>query len=120
MKIIKVPFPPIRDIFRGFYSGPWYKKTVAWICTFLLAVLLFLMAVDCNLFFLFGSTPEDPRPKINEVLAIYSQLGIRADVEARIAKLHESAMRHLDAVSRPDNAKEPLRKLACSLLDRNV
>ena len=69
---------------------------------------------------LFSSTPDNPASKIKEVLDIYSQLDIRSEVEARIAELHEKAMHHLDAVSCPASAKEPLRKLACSLLDRNV
>ncbi len=69
---------------------------------------------------LFSSTPDNPASKIKEVLDIYSQLDIRSEVEARIAELHEKAMHHLDAVSCPASAKEPLHKLACSLLDRNV
>ena len=67
-----------KHLFRRIYSGPWYKKTVAWICTFLLAVLLFLMAVDCNLFFLFGSTPDlddIKNPTVSEASEVYSADG---------------------------------------------
>ena len=69
---------------------------------------------------LFATTPQDPTAKIDEVLSIYSQLDIRNDVDQRIAGHHASAMRHLDAIDRPDSAKQPLRELACSLLDRNI
>ena len=69
---------------------------------------------------LFATTPQDPTAKINEVLDIYNSLDIRHSVEQRIAQLHDNAMRHLDRIQRPDDAKQPLRQLACNLLDRNV
>lgn len=69
---------------------------------------------------LFATTPSDPQHKIDEVLEIYSQLDIRSHVEQRIAELHSRAMRNLDSIDRPEEAKKTLRQLACSLLDRNI
>ena len=66
------------EILRRIYSGPWYKKIAVWICTFLLSILLFFVAVDMNLFFLFGSTPsfsDIKNPTVNEASEIYSADG---------------------------------------------
>ena len=67
-----------KEILRRIYSGPWYKKIAVWICTFLLSILLFFVAVDMNLFFLFGSTPsfsDIKYPTVNEASEIYSADG---------------------------------------------
>ena len=67
-----------KEILRRIYSGPWYKKIAVWICTFLLSILLFFVAVDMNLFFLFGSTPsfsDIKNPTVNEASEIYSADG---------------------------------------------
>ncbi|MBP5190174.1 MAG: polyprenyl synthetase family protein [Bacteroidales bacterium] len=69
---------------------------------------------------LFSTTPDNPEEKISEVIDIYNQLDIRSDVEQHIAQLHKKAMQELDRTNRQDTAKQPLRELACSLLDRNV
>lgn len=65
-------------IIRKTYTGPWYKKTAVWICTFFLSILFFFIAVDCNLFYLFGSSPsfaDIKNPNINEASEIYSADG---------------------------------------------
>lgn len=67
-----------KEILRRIYSGPWYKKIAVCICTFLLSILLFFVAVDMNLFFLFGSTPsfsDIKNPTVNEASEIYSADG---------------------------------------------
>ena len=67
-----------KEILRKTYSGPWYKKTAAWICTFFLCILFFFVAVDLNLFYLFGSTPgfsDIKNPTVNEASEIYSADG---------------------------------------------
>ena len=63
---------------KRIYSGPWYKKTAAWICTFFLSILFFFIAVDLNLFYLFGSTPsfsDIKNPTVSEASEIYSADG---------------------------------------------
>ena len=67
-----------KGILRRIYTGPWYKKTAAWICTFFLFLVLFFVAVDINLFNLFGSTPsfdDIKNPTIDEASEIYSADG---------------------------------------------
>lgn len=60
------------------YSGPWYKKIAVWICTLSLLITAFFIAIDCNLFFLFGSTPgfdEIENPTVSEASEVYSADG---------------------------------------------
>ena len=67
-----------KGILRRIYTGPWYKKTAAWICTFFLFLVLFFVAVDFNLFNLFGSTPsfdDIKNPTVDEASEIYSADG---------------------------------------------
>ncbi len=70
---------PIAGFFRKLYSGPWYKKVAVWFATFILIVILFLVAVDCNFCYLFGRSPgfadiEDP--VVNEASEVYTCDGV--------------------------------------------
>ena len=69
---------------------------------------------------LFCTLPDDPTQKINEVLNIYAQLGIRTDVENAISDFHQKAMQHLACINQPDYNKTALIELANKLLNRNV
>lgn len=42
---------------RAIYGGRWYKRIVMWILTLIITFILFLGAVDLNLFGLFGPSP---------------------------------------------------------------
>ena len=64
-----------RNILRKIYSGPWYKKHAVWFATFVLAVILFFMAVDCNFCYLFGRSPgfaDIKDPVTNEASEVYT------------------------------------------------
>ena len=70
---------PIAGFFRKLYSGPWYKKVAVWFATFILIVILFFVAVDCNFCYLFGRSPgfadiEDP--VVNEASEVYTCDGV--------------------------------------------
>ena len=57
------------------YSGPWYKRTVAWLVTFLVVVILFFVAVDWNFCYLFGRSPgfnDIKNPVVNEASEVYT------------------------------------------------
>ena len=61
--------------FRRIYSGPWYKKTAAWIATFFVIVIMFFVCVDCNFCYLFGRSPgfDDIKdPVVNEASEVYT------------------------------------------------
>ena len=61
--------------FTGLYRGPWYKKTIVWIVTFVLSVVLLLAAVDVNFLGLFGKSPgfkDIENPVNSEASEIYS------------------------------------------------
>ena len=63
------------DFFRRIYSGPWYKKTAAWIATFFVIVIMFFVCVDCNFCYLFGRSPgfDDIKdPVVNEASEVYT------------------------------------------------
>ena len=67
-----------KSLLRKTYTGPWYKKTAVWICTFFISILFFFIAVDLNLFYLFGSTPgfsDIKNPVVDEASEIYSADG---------------------------------------------
>ncbi|MGN0232838.1 MAG: transglycosylase domain-containing protein [Bacteroidaceae bacterium] len=60
---------------RKVYGGPWYRKVLAWAVTLVLLPVLTLVAVDCNLFGLFGRSPgfsDIRRPVVSEASEIYS------------------------------------------------
>ena len=61
--------------FISLYQGPWYKKTIVWIVTFFLSVVLLLVAVDVNFLGLFGKSPgvkDIENPVNSEASEIYS------------------------------------------------
>ena len=47
----------IRKALHAIYGGPWWQKIIAWISTIVLALILFLGAVDINFLWLFGRSP---------------------------------------------------------------
>lgn len=46
-----------KKIWHAIYGGRWYKRVVMWFLTLIVLFLLFLGAVDINIFGLFGSSP---------------------------------------------------------------
>jgi len=62
---------------RRMYGGRWYKRIAMWIVTLIILFLLFLGAVDYNLFGLFGPSPgfsdiKNPENFTSEASEIYS------------------------------------------------
>lgn len=60
------------------YSGKWYRKIAVWTVTFVFMLILLLVAVDSNLFYLFGKSPgykDIENPEVNEASEIYSADG---------------------------------------------
>ncbi|MCR4995023.1 MAG: penicillin-binding protein [Bacteroidales bacterium] len=47
----------LKPLLKRLYSGPWYKRTIVWFCTIVIALLLLLVAVDINFLWLFGKSP---------------------------------------------------------------
>ncbi len=67
-----------KSIVKRIYTGPWYKKIAVWICTLVFSGLAFFFAIDSNLFYLFGSTPdfdEIKDPTVSEASEVYSADG---------------------------------------------
>ena len=65
----------IKSLACRIYGGPWWKRILVWLLTLLALLLLFLGAVDINLFGLFGRSPgfRDIRnPETSEASIIYS------------------------------------------------
>ncbi len=46
-----------KTIIKQIYTGPWYKRTIVWFCTVVIAFILLLGAVDVNFLWLFGKSP---------------------------------------------------------------
>ncbi len=69
---------------------------------------------------LFSTTPDDPQPKIEQVLQIYNQIKIKEQTEKQIAQYHEAAIGYLDSVNLPHESKQPLFELTQKLLNRNI
>jgi geranylgeranyl diphosphate synthase type II len=67
---------------------------------------------------LFSSTPADTNTKVQRVLQIYSDLGIRSQVEQAIDQQFLQAASCLDQIQVPDQNKTPLRDLAATLSGR--
>lgn len=64
-----------RRMLHTLYGGPWWSRVLAWTGTALVALLLFLGAVDLNLLWLFGRSPgfaEISRPPVSEASIFYS------------------------------------------------
>ncbi len=47
----------IKKMIAAIYGGPWWRKTIAWVLTFPILLLLILGAVDVNFLWLFGRSP---------------------------------------------------------------
>lgn len=65
----------VKQGLTAIYGGRWYKRIVMWFLTFILMIILLLVAVDFNLFGLFGQSPgfsEIKNPETNEASEIYS------------------------------------------------
>ena len=66
--------------YKNLYKGrPWYVKTVAAFCTFVVAFVLYLGAVDINFLWLFGKSPgmsAIKNPVTSQASEIYSADGI--------------------------------------------
>ena len=65
----------IKRLFAKIYQGPWYKKILVWFFSFILFIILLLIAVDCNFLYLFGKSPgfnEIKNPVNSEASEIYS------------------------------------------------
>ncbi len=61
--------------FTALYRGPWYKKTLMWLLTCIISVILLLVAVDVNFLYLFGKSPgfkDIKHPVTSEASEIYS------------------------------------------------
>lgn len=68
----------VKGKLKRIYSGPWYKKIVVWTCTVFLSIIVFFISVDCNLLYLFGSTPsfsDIKNPTVSEASEVYSADG---------------------------------------------
>ena len=62
-------------LIRHFYGGPWYKRIIVWLITFVVCFILLLGAVDCNFLYLFGKSPgfaDIKNPTTHEASEIYS------------------------------------------------
>lgn len=72
---MKAMWQKIKLGFGAIYGGRWYKRLVMWFLTFILLIILLLVAVDFNLFGLFGQSPgfaDIENPETNEASEIYS------------------------------------------------
>lgn len=56
----------IKGIFVTLYGGRWYKRILMWLLTLLSLFLLFLMAIDINLFGWFGISPTLEEIRLSE------------------------------------------------------
>ena len=75
---LKANWNKLKGTLKRIYSGPWYKKIAVWICTFFLSIIILFISIDCNLFYLFGSTPsfsEIKNPTVSEASEVYSADG---------------------------------------------
>lgn len=74
----KANWNEFKGLLRRIYTGPWYKRIAVWICTFFLSIIILFIAIDCNLLYLFGSTPELSEikdPVVSEASEVYSADG---------------------------------------------
>jgi penicillin-binding protein 1A len=66
--------------YKSLYKGkPWYKKALVFICTMIVLFFAYLVAVDINLFWLFGKSPSIHsimHPKTSDASEIYSADGV--------------------------------------------
>ena len=70
--------------YKHFYIGrPWYVKTVAVICSLIVAFILYLGAVDVNFLWLFGKSPgfrTIMNPTTSQASEIYSADGVLIEI----------------------------------------
>ena len=67
--IFKTCWSKTKGFFKKIFGGPWYKRILVWIATFIVATILFLLAVDNNFLNLFGKSPgfnDIVNPEVNE------------------------------------------------------
>lgn len=79
MKPLKAFWKSLNENRRKIYSGPWYRKIVVWTATFIVSIVLFLLAVDCNFLWLFGRSPgfsDIMNPPLNVASEVYSADGV--------------------------------------------
>ncbi|MBQ0115076.1 MAG: penicillin-binding protein [Bacteroidales bacterium] len=66
--------------YKGLYKGkPWYIRTAVAIATFFVCLILYLIAVDINLLWLFGKSPSTysiMHPPLREASYVYSADGV--------------------------------------------
>ena len=75
LQVIKQNIRKACNAFKRCYSGPWYKRLVVWLLTFVIGILLFFGAIDVNFLYLFGKSPgfaDIKNPATNEASEIYS------------------------------------------------
>ena len=79
-KIIRISWRKLRHWYVGLYRGAkWYKKAAVGFATFILLFILYLVAVNLNLFWLFGKSPtihSIMHPDTNTASIIYSADGV--------------------------------------------
>ena len=77
--IVRSGWKRFKNWYKGLYRGrPWYVKTLLVIATVIVLFVFYLVAVDLNLFWLFGKSPSTDRimhPDTPEASYIYSADG---------------------------------------------
>lgn len=76
LKLVKQCWSRFKQWYKGLYCGrPWYVKVLSALGTIVVAMLLYLLAVDMNFLWLFGSSPNMARimnPETYEASYLYS------------------------------------------------
>ena len=79
LRIAKVGWTKSWRWYKGLYTGtPWYKKAIAGFLSLIALFVFYLVAVNINLFWLFGQSPsvsEIMNPVTNEASILYSSDG---------------------------------------------
>ncbi|TGE14884.1 polyprenyl synthetase family protein [Hymenobacter elongatus] len=65
-----------------------------------------------------GQPVVDAATKVQAVRAVYDELNIRSQTEALINDYFQDALQHLDRTQAPAERKEPLRRVALQLMER--
>ncbi|MEX0966282.1 MAG: polyprenyl synthetase family protein [Bacteroidia bacterium] len=65
------------------------------------------------------ATDKENSEKVRGVTEIYRKLGLPELVEQEVERHYSEALRNLDAISVPDEKKQPLRKLGMRLMERS-
>ena len=69
---------------------------------------------------LFSTKPDDCSEKIRTVLNIYDRLSIKAEVENKIDEYQTEAQQILDSIETNESNKATIRRIASSLVDRQI